>query len=330
MLFGIIGYYLRGLTFLYREFMRHTQFFFGIGTLLAGLWLLCMLPGTAVADGSRTDDIDQQVSAEDIVRLNSKAPRLRSSAALVMDEREGVVLFSRNMNEQHPIASVTKLMTAMVILDRHLPMDDVIAITQEDRDRLRGSASRLRIGVRLTRHDLLLAALAASDNRAAAALARTYPGGRRAMLRVMNEKARILGMHNTHYADPAGLNNDSVSTARDLATLVYAAIKYPLIREFTTTGEFTVTDLRRHKPIEFVNTNRLVRSSAWDINLSKTGYTDDAGNCLVMETVIGERPVIIVLLNSWGKLSKYGDSRRIRDWLIRNERRALQLADAPT
>ena len=161
-------------------------------------------------------------------------------------------------------------------------------------------------------------------------LARTYPGGRRAMLRSMNEKARILGMHNTHYADPAGLNNDSASTARDLATLVYAAIKYPLIRELTTTGEFTVTDLRRHKPIEFVNTNRLVRSSAWDINLSKTGYTDDAGNCLVMETVIGERPVIIVLLNSWGKLSKYGDSRRIRDWLIRNERRALQLADAPT
>jgi len=225
---------------------------------------------------------------------------------------------------------VTKLMTAMVTLDRHLPMGEVITIAPADRDRLRGSASRLRIGVKLTRHDLLFAALAASDNRAAAALARTYPGGRGAMLRMMNEKARILGMHNTHYADPAGLNNGSVSTAGDLATLVYAAIKYPLIREFTTTSEFTVTDLRRHKPIEFVNTNRLVRSAAWDINLSKTGYTDDAGNCLVMETVIGERPVIIVLLNSWGKLSKYGDSRRIRDWLIRNERRALQLADAPT
>ena len=310
--------------------MRHIQFFTGVGVLLAGLWMLCLVSGVAVAAGVPTADSDEQVSAEDIVRLNPRAPHLRSSAALVMDEREGVVLYAHNMHEQHPIASVTKLMTAMVTLDRHLPMDEVITIAPADRDRLRGSASRLRIGVKLTRHDLLFAALAASDNRAAAALARTYPGGRGAMLRMMNEKARILGMHNTHYADPAGLNNGSVSTAGDLATLVYAAIKYPLIREFTTTSEFTVTDLRRHKPIEFVNTNRLVRSSAWDINLSKTGYTDDAGNCLVMETVIGERPVIIVLLNSWGKLSKYGDSRRIRDWLIRNERRALQLADAPT
>jgi D-alanyl-D-alanine endopeptidase (penicillin-binding protein 7) len=209
-------------------------------------------------------------------------------------------------------------------------MGEIIAIAPEDRDRLRGSASRLRIGVKLTRHDLLLAALAASDNRAAAALARTYPGGRAAMLRVMNAKAKDLGMNDTHFADPAGLNNGSVSTARDLATLVSAAIKYPLIQEFTTTGEFTVTDRRRKKTIEFVNTNRLVRSSAWDINLSKTGYTDDAGNCLVMQAVIGERPVIIVLLNSWGKLSKYGDSQRIRDWLLRNQRRAIQLADAPT
>jgi serine-type D-Ala-D-Ala endopeptidase (penicillin-binding protein 7) len=310
--------------------MRHTQFFAGIGAVLTGMWMLCVLPGISFAGDMNADDADQQVSAEDIVRLNPRAPHLRSSAALVMDEREGVVLYSRNMHEQHPIASVTKLMTAMVTLDRHLPMDEVITIAPEDRDHLRGSASRLRIGVKLTRHDLLLAALAASDNRAAAALARTYPGGRRAMLRVMNEKARALGMHNTHYADPAGLNNDSVSTARDLATLVKAASNYPLIEEFTTTGEFAVNDRRRNKPIEFVNTNRLVRSSAWDINLSKTGYTDDAGNCLVMETVIGERPVIIVLLNSWGKLSKYGDSRRIRDWLIKNERRALQLANART
>ena len=304
--------------------MRRNKRIRTIGALLSGICLLWIMPGTVLAE-----DV-QQVSAEDIVRLNPKAPHLRSSAALVMDEREGVVLYARNMNEQHPIASVTKLMTAMVTLDRRLPMDEVITITQADRDRLRGSASRLAIGVKLTRHDLLLAALAASDNRAAAALARTYPGGRKAMLRIMNEKARILGMHDTHYADPAGLNNDSVSTARDLAILVQAAGRYSLIQEFTTTGEFAVTDLRKHKPIEFVNTNRLVRSSAWDINLSKTGYTDDAGNCLVMETVIGERPVIIVLLNSWGKLSKYGDSKRIRDWLLKNERRAIQLANAPT
>jgi serine-type D-Ala-D-Ala endopeptidase (penicillin-binding protein 7) len=310
--------------------MRHMKLVTSASTLLMSIWILCMLPCTSLAGTQHADDSDQQVSAEDILSLNPKAPRLRSSAALVMDEREGVVLYARNINEQHPIASLTKLMTAMVSLDRRLPMDEIIAVAPEDRDHLRGSASRLRIGVKLTRHDLLLAALAASDNRAAAALARTYPGGRRAMLLIMNEKARILGMHHTHFADPAGLNNDSVSTPGDLATMVNAAIKYPLIREFTTTGKFSVTDRRHNKSITFVNTNRLVRSSAWDINLSKTGYTDDAGNCLVMETVIGERPVIIVLLNSWGKLSKYGDSQRIRTWLIRNERRAMQLADAPT
>lgn len=287
-------------------------------------------PVASLAAGEHDYATAAPVSAEDIVRLKPKAPRLRSSVALVMDEREGVILYGRNVEEQHPIASVTKLMTAIVTLDQKPPMGEIIAIAPEDRDRLRGSASRLRIGVKLTRHDLLLAALAASDNRAAAALARTYPGGRAAMLRVMNAKAKALGMNDTHFADPAGLNNDSVSTARDLATLVSAAIKYPLIQEFTTTGEFAVTDRRRKKTIEFVNTNRLVRSSAWDINLSKTGYTDDAGNCLVMQAVIGERPVIIVLLNSWGKLSKYGDSQRIRDWLIRNQRRAIQLADAPT
>ena len=311
--------------------MRHTNINARtISVLMMGLWIASLICDVCFAESAQARPDNHQVSAVDIVRLKARAPRLRSSVALVMDEREGVVLYGRNVEEQHPIASVTKLMTAMVTLDGHLPMGEIITIAPEDRDRLRGSASRLRVGVKLTRHDLLLAALAASDNRAAAALARTYPGGRAAMLRAMNDKARQLRMLNTHYADPAGLNNDSVSTARDLATLVNAAIKYPLIHEFTTTGEFTVTDRRRNRPIEFVNTNRLVRSSAWDINLSKTGYTDDAGNCLVMQAVIGHRPVIIVLLNSWGKLSKYGDSQRIREWLLRNERRAIQLADAPT
>lgn len=310
--------------------MRHTNFYAGISALIMGLWMACMVPAVSFAESAHARADSQLASAADIVRLKSKAPRLHSSAVLVMDEREGVVLFGRNAEERHPIASVTKLMTAMVTLDRKPPMDEIIAIDREDRDRLRGSTSRLPIGAKLSRHDMLLAALAASDNRAAAALARTYLGGRAAMLRAMNDKARQLGMLNTHYADPAGLNNNSVSTARDLATLVVAAGRYSLIQEFTTTGEFTITDRRRDRPIEFVNTNRLVRSSAWDINLSKTGYTDVAGNCLVMQAVIGERPVVIVLLNSWGKLTKYGDSQRIRDWLLRNQRRALQLAEAPT
>jgi len=286
----------------------------------------------AQAQGGHNRVNAEQLSAADLARYTTaRAPGLRSSAALVMDQREGVVLYGLNESEQRPIASVTKLMTAMVTLDAELPMGERVTIVQGDRDSLRGSHSRIPIGAVLTRHDLLLAALAASDNRAAAALARTYPGGRAAMLRAMNDKARRLGMRDTHYADPAGLDSDSVSTARDLGVLAVAAAKYRTIKEFSTTGEFAVTDLRRRgRNIELVNTNRLVRSSAWDINLSKTGYISESGNCLVMQTVIGDRPVIIVLLNSWGKLSKYGDANRIRDWLLKSERRAIVAkADAP-
>lgn len=309
--------------------MRHRSFFSGVtlALIIAGL-----LPGLVYAQGAHSRVNAEQISAADLARYTmARAPGLRSSAALVMDQREGVVLYGLNESEQRPIASVTKLMTAMVTLDADLPMDERVTILPEDRDSLRGSHSRIPIGAVLTRHDLLLAALAASDNRAAAALARTYPGGRAAALRAMNGKARQLGMRNTHYADPAGLDSDSVSTARDLAMLAVAATKYRAIKAFSTTGEFAVTDHRRRgRNIELVNTNRLVRSSAWDINLSKTGYISEAGNCLVMQSVIGERPVIIVLLNSWGKLSKYGDANRIRDWLLKSERRAIVAkAEAP-
>lgn len=292
------------------------------------LCALLFLSGPAFAADA---DEAVTVSAADIVRYgNTRAPNLRSSSVLVMDQREGVVLYGLNEDEQRPIASVTKLMTAMVTLDAQLPMDETITISKDDLDRRRGSSSRLPVGTVLSRRDTLLAALAASDNRAASALARSYPGGRAALLRAMNDKARHLGMKHTRYADPAGLDSDSVSTAQDLAIMAAAAAKYPLIKAFSTTGEFAVTDRRRRgRDIEFVNTNRLVRSSAWDINLSKTGYISEAGNCLVMQAVIGERPVIIVLLNSWGKLSKYGDSNRIRDWLLKSERRALAHADAP-
>lgn len=286
-----------------------------IGLVLAGGGA----PAISEAESYNTYDSVKPVSAEDIARLNLKDPHLRSSSALVVDKRSGQALYSLKVDERLPIASITKLMTAMVTLDRHLPMEETVTIVAEDRDRLRGSSSRLPIGARLSRHDLLLAALAASDNRAAAALARTYPGGRAAMLSMMNGRAKELGMDNTHFSDPVGLDSDSVSTAHDLAVMVAAAAKYSLIREFTTTGEFSVKDLRRRgRDIEYVNTNRLVRSSVWDVRLSKTGYISESGNCLVMETVIGDRPLIIVLLNSWGKLTKYGDSQRIRDWLLRS------------
>jgi len=308
--------------------MRNTNYNAGVFALLAGLWLFLAAPAPSLADGDHGERDLQHVSATDILRVKTKAPFLRSSSALLVDEQAGVTLLGRNVDEQHPIASLTKLMTAMVTLDKKLPLDETITISPADRDRLRGSASRLRIGVKLSRRDTLLAALAASDNRAADALARTYPGGRAAMLRAMNDKARRLGMHDTHFADPAGLDNDSMSTASDVAEMVAAAAKYRLIHQFTTTGEFSVTDRRNGRHIDFINTNRLVRRSSWDINLSKTGYTDDAGNCLVMQAVIAARPVIIVLLNSWGKLSKYGDSVRIRNWLLKNERRALRLSEA--
>lgn len=308
--------------------MHQTNSWTRFSSLIVGIWIACILPAITQAQGSNNTEHNQLVSAENIVRLNAKAPRLRSSAALVMDQREGVVLYGRNIQKQQPIASVTKLMTAITTLDQNLPMDEVIEITSEDRDRLRGSGSRLPFKTKLTRNDLLLTALAASDNRAASALARSFPGGREAMIRAMNEKAQQLGMTHTHYSDSSGLNNGNVSTASDLALLVDAAAKYPKIEEFTTTGKFSVTDHRNGKNISFRNTNRLVSSSAWDINLSKTGFTNDAGNCLVMNAIIGQRPVIIVLLNSWGKQSKYADSRRIREWLLRNEHRALQLSDA--
>lgn len=308
------------------------RIFFDIRMVITGLWLACLMASSAYAESVPAYAKAEQISASDLARYTTaRNPGLRSSAALVMDQREGVVLYGLNEGMQRPIASVTKLMTAMVILDAELPMDERVTILTQDRDTLRGSHSRIPVGAVLTRRDLLLAALAASDNRAAAALARTYPGGRAVMLRAMNKKARELGMRHTHYADPAGLDSDSVSTAHDLAIMAIAAAKYATVKRFSTTGEFTITDHRhRGREIQFVNTNRLVRSSAWDINLSKTGYINEAGNCLVMQTVIGDRPVIIVLLNSWGKLSKYGDATRIRDWLLKGERRAIVAkVDAP-
>ncbi len=312
--------------------MRHKGFFSGFYVFLAGLCLIMATAGVSHAEATDAQALAEQISAADLAHYGSaRSLGLRSSAALVWDQREGVMLYGHNIDQQRPIASVTKLMTAMVTLDARLPMDEEITLVAQDRDNLRGSSSRLPIGSVLTRHDLLLAALAASDNRAASALARSYPGGRPAMLRAMNDKARQLGMKHTHYADPAGLDSDSVSTAQDLAIMAIAAAKYRPIQDFTTTGTFAVSDHRRRgRAISLMNTNRLVRSSDWDINLSKTGYINEAGNCLVMQAMIGDRPVIVVLLNSWGKLSKYGDANRIRDWLIKTERRALMArADAP-
>lgn len=253
---------------------------------------------------------------------------LRSSVALVMDEREGVLLYERNIDEPRPIASLTKLMTAVVILDAKLPLDEPIEITRADRDRLKGSKSRLRYGTVLTRHDMLHVALTASDNRAAAALARTYPGGSDAMVEAMNVKAKELAMTQTHFTDASGLHKSNISSARDLLKLASAIRDYPLINTMTTDRRFRVADKHANTEIAFGNTNYLVHRDTWDIALSKTGYTAEAGNCILMRTTIAERPLVIVLLNSWGKLSKYGDSNRIRTWLLDAERKILTHARA--
>ncbi|MGC2518852.1 MAG: D-alanyl-D-alanine endopeptidase [Burkholderiales bacterium] len=242
-----------------------------------------------------------------------REPALRSQAALVLDEDSGQVLLGKNVQWQAPIASLTKLMTAMVTLDASLDPDELVTITRADVDRLRGSHSRLNVGWQVARDDLLRLALMASENRAASALARSYPGGKEAFVQAMNLKAQLLGMADTRFADVTGLSSANVSTADDLAKLARAAHRYPKIGEYSTTTVHTVK-IGRHI-FQFGNTNRLTRSSTWDIGLSKTGYISEAGRCLVMQVTLAGRAVIIVLLDSWGKYSRIADARRIRKWL---------------
>ena len=251
---------------------------------------------------------------------NPRALALRSQVGFVVDEREGTILYARDADKRRPIASLTKLLTVMTLIDAKLSLDRLIEITRKDRDRLKGSRSSLAYGTTLTREELMRIALVASDNRATAALARTYPGGRKALIRVMNAKADMLGLADTRVADASGLRPENVSTARDLAHLAYIARDYPRITDWSTIRRFTVADRRTGRELRFSNTNSLVHRERWDIALSKTGFTSEAGNCLLIRTTIADRSLIVVLLNSWGKLSKYGDSGRIRDWIVASER----------
>lgn len=251
--------------------------------------------------------------------------KLRSANALIIDQRSGGRLYAKNSEAVSPIASLTKLMTAMVVLDAHLPMDQKVAITRADIDHLKHTRSRLRVGCELTRKNLLYLALLASENRAASALARAYPGGKPAFVASMNLKARALGMLHTHFADASGLNKHSISTADDVAKMVAAAYRYPLIRKITTTPGYMVTLSRRGRDLRYRNTNLLVRNDRWDIGLSKTGYIREAGRCLVMQAKIASRPLIIVLLDSQGRLSRFGDANRIKHWLESAHRRGRPL-----
>ncbi|MQY50623.1 D-alanyl-D-alanine endopeptidase [Rhodocyclus tenuis] len=237
---------------------------------------------------------------------------VQSVSALVVDQGGGVI-FEKNADVVAPIASITKLMTAMVVLDSAPDMQETITITEDDIDTLRGSRSRLAPGTTLTRETALLLALMSSENRAAHALARHYPGGMSAFVAAMNRKAASLGMKYTHFSDPTGLTSENVSTARDLSRMVSAAAHYPQIREFSTTANATAEI--RGRSMEFNNTNRLVASNSWDIMLSKTGYIQEAGKCLVMQARVAEKPVVIVLLDSAGKLTRIGDANRIKRWM---------------
>ncbi|HKW36689.1 MAG TPA: serine hydrolase [Burkholderiales bacterium] len=240
-------------------------------------------------------------------------PALKSQAALVVDQDSGEILLGKNAESKLPIASLTKLMTAIVTLDAELDPHEPVTITKADVDRLRGSHSRLQVGTTLSRDEMLHLALMASENRAASAIANSYPGGRDACVLAMNLKAQLLGMTGTRFEDGTGLSGHNVSTAQDLAKLAQAAHAYPKIRDFTTSTSYQVTIGRRM--MRFGNTNNLTRSSRWDIGLSKTGYIAEAGRCLVMQVTLAGRSIIIVLLDSWGKYTRVGDATRIRNWL---------------
>jgi D-alanyl-D-alanine endopeptidase (penicillin-binding protein 7) len=271
----------------------------------------CSIPAFA-AGGTR-----QAVVKPARLSIKPVALRLRSSAVLVIAQDSGEPLFAKNIDQVMPIASITKLMTAMVVLDSGLPLLESIDIDKTDIDRRKGSRSKLQVGTTLMRAEMLKLALMASENRAAAALARNFPGGTDAFVAAMNEKAAQLGMVNTRFEDPTGLTPDNVSTAEDLAKMVAAAHTYPLIREYTTSDSFKIEteDRRRHRMLSYVNSNRLIKNRQWDIGLSKTGYISEAGRCLVMQAVIADRPMIIVLLDSWGKLSRIADANRIKRWI---------------
>jgi D-alanyl-D-alanine endopeptidase (penicillin-binding protein 7) len=245
---------------------------------------------------------------------------LRSSAVMILDPANQEVLFEKNAESVMPIASLTKLMTAMVVVESKQDMDELVSVTDLDVDRLKHSSSRLRVGTRLTRTAMLHIALMSSENRAASALGRNYPGGLPAFVAAMNAKAAALGMTRTHYVEPTGLSSDNVSTAQDLAKLVIAAQRQPLIRAYSTDHDYTIRQGRLSTP--YRNTNRLISNASWDIGLQKTGYINEAGRCMVLHATIKDRVVVMVFLDAQGKFSRAADANRVRAWLASGHRTA--------
>ncbi|MDQ2988284.1 MAG: D-alanyl-D-alanine endopeptidase [Pseudomonadota bacterium] len=246
--------------------------------------------------------------------INADSPTaLRSGAVMILDPASGAVLFAKNSATPMPIASLTKLMTAMVVVEAKQDMEEPVTVTDADVDRLKHSSSRLRVGTRLTRTAMLHIALMSSENRAASALGRNYPGGQPAFVAAMNAKAAALGMLHTHYVEPTGLSSSNVSTAEDLAKLVVAAQREPLIRAYSTDHDYTIRQSGRATP--YRNTNRLISNSSWNIGLQKTGYINEAGRCMVLHATIKGRAMVMVFLDAQGKFSRAADANRVRTWL---------------
>ncbi len=251
-------------------------------------------------------------------------PKLKSSSVLILDQSDSSVLYSRNSDVPMPIASITKLMTALVVLDAKQPLDEPIQITDADRDLPKGGFSRLAVGTTLTRGDLMHLALMSSENRAAHALGNHYPGGLPAMVAAMNAKAAMLGMTSAHFVDPTGLSSQNVASPEDLSKLVIAASHNPRIREYSTDRRYAVK-VRKHM-VEFRNTDNLVANPTWNIIVQKTGYITEAGKCLVMAAVIEGRSVIIVLLDSFGKYTRVADAKRIKTWMETSANQHVQMS----
>ncbi|OQX30853.1 MAG: hypothetical protein B0D96_00320 [Candidatus Sedimenticola endophacoides] len=293
-----------------------------LSEITTGLLLLALiLPAAALATPPGV--------AEQWRHLDPKSLKLRSKNALITDSG-GDLVYAKEADVPVPIASITKLMTALVILDSGVDMEERIKITKADRDLLRLTGSRLRYGATLPRRELLLLALMSSENRAASALARTFPGGAGAFVAAMNEKAAELGMTASRFVDATGLDAGNIASARDLARLAGAAYQQPLIRNFTTSTKATVRPYKRLGPLVYGNTNRLLKRSSWQIGLSKTGYINEAGRCLVMRAKIDGEALTMIFLNAYGKLTPLGDAGRLRRWIENASDKRSQLAQDKT
>ena len=280
-----------------------------------GTWILALACLTFAATAA-AQNRGQAVRVK-LERASAREPALRSSAALVLDATGSSVLYARHSDVAMPIASITKLMTALVVIEASQPLDETLEISAEDVTHGRGAFSRLTPGVELSRGDLMHLALMASENRAAHALGRSYPGGLAACVAAMNAKARELGMTTSRFVEPTGLSDENVASAEDLSKLVMAAAKVPAIREYSTDTSYDVRVGRR--VLTYRSTDSLTSKPDWDIVVQKTGYIAQAGRCLVMQTIIEARTVVIVLLNSYGKRSRVADARRIRRWMESSE-----------